>query len=191
MRRKKRVLFDCDGVFTNFLDHCEPFLKVALRDEPMPPRNTVLYHDCFASLRKDQEELLWKQIDSSPGWVRDMPLIAGAREALQEVRNMGAEVVCLTSPHTGPHWVRERFALLQSLGFNKKTAIFTGGKYAIAGAIFIDDHPDHITAWAEEWPENKAILRVHPEYAPVPKELWAHQVSEWDVILKSIEEAIR
>lgn len=192
MKRKKRVNLDCDGVLTNFLEHCEPFLKKAYGRDPIPEIGSLLYHDCFAPMSEEQEARLWKQVDANPGWVRDMPLIPGTREALAEIRKMADEVVCVTSPHTGPHWVRERYAALQSLGFNKKTAIFTAGKHAIAGAIFIDDHPSHVAAWAEEWgAQGVAWLRVHAEYKPVPTETWPYQLSDWDSILKAIEEALR
>jgi len=192
MRRKKRLLLDCDGVMTDFYGHAEPWVLEFFRQNNLvhPPRNEIVFHEYFDRvLTKDIEKHFWAYVDSTPGWTRDMPLLPNTREAVSELRKM-VDLRCVTSQHDGPYWVRERFATLQSLGFTKKTAYFTAGKEAVGGDMFIDDTVHHVRVWAEEQVGARAILRVHPEFAPVAASVWSDQISTWGGILAAVEKMI-
>jgi 5'(3')-deoxyribonucleotidase len=174
---------------SNFMDHLESILATVVAAEKRRPKNELLYHDCFLAFDRAENNALWRAIDASPGWVQSMPEFAETREALAELRDMG-EVLCVTSPHTGPYWVPERFTWLKERGFTKKTSIFTGGKYYVPGDIFVDDHPEHIVKWAAAHPGAMAVLKVHPDYAPVPADTWPAQVSSWADIIAAVRRVV-
>jgi 5'(3')-deoxyribonucleotidase len=114
-----------------------------------------------AGFPEDVRTAIWDRVDNSPGFIRNLPMIRGANEALTELRQLGT-TVALTAPHLGPHWFYERAMWLKERGFKRSTMGFMAPKEYVRANVFIDDNPEHINSWKAEHPEGLALLFDRP-----------------------------
>lgn len=81
-----------------------------------------------------------------PGFFRSLPLIAGARQALQELRERGVNVFFCTAPMLGRScpcasekldWLRDHFG-----EWAPEQCVITTDKTLVMGDVLIDDNPE-------------------------------------------------
>lgn len=181
-----RILVDCDGPLADFI-----LLYLELHEQLNGRRHVHAdvtdfdFAKCVAT--KDEDERVWRHIDRSPGLVRNMVMEDGAAQGLIELRKLG-RVVCVTSPHTGPTWMHERFAWLIGRGFHKRDIVMCKDKSHVAGDILIDDKPEHCIEWADENPSGDAILYGMPHNAEWPEHAngRVHRRTGWEAVLKLV-----
>jgi 5'(3')-deoxyribonucleotidase len=150
------IWVDCDGVMADFVGLYLSILNYHTGRDHVHEHVTCFdFASCVAST--DEDERVWRHIDAHPGLVRGLEFIAGAKEALDELRKLGT-VRCLTSPHLGPTWMPERARWLQAAGFTKKQIVFCSDKALVPGDVFIEDNKDTCEAWQAAHPGGLAIL---------------------------------
>jgi len=150
----KTILLDCDGVLCDFLGGLLAEVN-ADRGTSFDPR------DC-------------NQWDIAKAYGLDWPYLAslaersmfctclrplfGAIEAVSAL-DLRADVYCVTSPFSGPHWHFERTSWLKrNFSFDKSHVIHAYTKRLIRGDYLVDDKPETICEWAEAWPSSTALL---------------------------------
>jgi len=71
-----------------------------------------------------------------------------------------ADVYVVTSPWTSsPTWTYERTRWVERyFGISSSHIIHAATKHLVAGDVFVDDRPSHVTAWGEQWPNGFALL---------------------------------
>ncbi len=157
-----RILVDCDGVLSNFIDH----VLVELNDICGTKHviDDVTEWEMYEALKVPGEAR--ERVDEivmSPGFCAYLPTISGAREALDQLRADGHQVRCLTTPFKGDNWMPERVHWLRKhMGFNRKEVIFCHEKEYEWGDVLVDDKIENLQAWQARHPLGKAILFVQP-----------------------------
>jgi len=151
-----RILVDMDGVIADFLEHwCYVFNRRYNRDvQPFEIMTWSMHESIPGATREQCEDLIWE-----PGFFLHLKPIYGAIDTLEKLHREGHEVVFLTACLAGHAdklvWLKHRFS------FPIKV-IFTSEKYMVKGDVFLDDNQENLKAWANEWPEGKAVCFSTP-----------------------------
>lgn len=171
-----RILIDMDGVLCDFDGeflkrwrerHPEKFYV------PFEQRTTFYVRDSYPEeLRPLVTEIL---LESS--FFREMTPMDGAKEALEEMKNMGLEVFICTSPLTTyKNCVREKYEWVENhLGADwVNRIILTKDKTLIKGDFLIDDKPEIIGL--ESTPSWEHVIYDRPYNRAVNKKrlVWAN-----------------
>ena len=171
-----RILIDMDGVLCDFDGeflkrwrerHPEKFYV------PFEQRTTFYVRDSYPEeLRPLVTEIL---LESS--FFREMMPMDGAKEALEEMKNMGLEVFICTSPLTTyKNCVREKYEWVENhLGADwVNRIILTKDKTIVKGDFLIDDKPEIIGL--ESTPSWEHIIYDRPYNREVNKKrlVWAN-----------------
>lgn len=141
------VLLDVDGVLADFAGHLLSTIGSKLTAEDIDR------WDIFSLL--DAEGLRGAALDvlKRPDWWASQPPMPGARQFVHALACEGLDVVLVTSPWLScvgwetarREWAR---ALWRSVGAPMPPeVIVTNRKELVAGAVFIDDKPEHVAAW--------------------------------------------
>ena len=157
-----RILIDMDGVISDYDQEFLQRWRSCHADKfyvPVEKRSTFYVIDEYP----DELKPLAAEILLESGFFRDMVPVPGAKEALEEMREMGFEVFICSSPlstyqncvlekyewvekHLGPSWVRQ--------------LILTKDKTMIKGDFLVDDKP--LISGAQDPPEWEHILYDRP-----------------------------
>jgi len=154
-----RILVDVDDTLAEFTPHWLDLISDILGKKHVPEDFDTWLID--ALYPEDIREAIWDRVDTSPGFIRNLPMIDGATEALHELRQVG-KVLAITAPHIGPYWFYERALWLKDRGFKRATMGFIAAKEIIQADVFIDDNPDHINNWKAAYPQGLALLFDRP-----------------------------
>jgi 5'(3')-deoxyribonucleotidase len=176
------MLLDCDGVICDFLGG----LLAAVNED----RNTdFLPCDCDRWDIGAAYGLDWKYLSSlaeESGFCADLQPLPGAIEAIAAL-DLRADVYCVTSPFSGPHWHFERTAWLKrNFSFDKSHVIHAYTKRLIRGDFLIDDKPETICEWAEAWPSSTALLWDAPYNRGGVLPSNARRVHGWPEVLQEV-----
>lgn len=130
-------------------------------------------------------------VDRRPGWVRNLPVIPLVEDVLNEVRGMGAAVVCATRPLKGClRWCSERFAALEALGFTEADVYFCADKSRVQGHVFVDNDPAHIRRWQLENQRGIAMLWDYPSTRQEPLHHNSVRTSDWNHVITAVRHFI-
>lgn len=182
----KRVLFDCDGVLLALTDYVLDWLG-----SDMVPNQW----DFLKQLPKadsDRARLLM----SSPWFWKKAPVVEGAQQAVEQIRQAGCEIGVLTSPWRGcKEWSDARYWWLQKNFDIHPDFVMTGhSKWWVGADAFIDDKPEHVFAWCREHRHSRTYLFDRPgnrDIGPPPPGVFVSRIT-WkdrgaDVILRDLD----
>ena len=139
----KVVLVDMDGVVADFergfaaIWRSKYPNRIFIREEDR--RNFYLADDYPEEYRADILEIIY-----NPGFAASLPLVRGAKEALEAMIGYGFTVKVCTSPLDATHNWSDKCAWVERfLGAGWwKNLIITRDKSLVRGDILIDDHPN-------------------------------------------------
>ncbi len=155
-QRAPRVLFDVDEVLVDFQGPAFDIIE-ELTGTRYTAHDFQVW-DVFETFDAITRAAIWKQIER-PGWCFNLKPFERAKQGVAKAREMGFDVFTVTSPHHGMTWYYERVeALRVNFGIQKNRVIQTSAKFGYGGDAFVEDNPEHITAWAEEHPDGVAML---------------------------------
>lgn len=109
----------------------------------------------------------------APGFCAALKEYPGACAVVHGLRECGHTIVFATSPWNCPTWIGERTDWLRER-FGGDVAIYhVKTKTHVYGDVFVDDKPEHVSAWAAAHPNGQALLldrpyNRHPWTLPVP-----------------------
>ncbi len=157
MNPRKTILLDCDGPLASFsagfLGLVEEVTGFSF-GEAVVTEWSITKSPFFLALAKDlgrdPKELAaecWKRA-SRIGFCASLPPVAGAKEAVAEIRSF-ANVEVVTSPlGSSPTWMPERVEWLgRHFGFEAEDVHFVSKKFRVHGDLLVDDKPSHIHEW--------------------------------------------
>lgn len=155
------ILVDCDGVLADcvsaYLALLEEMWGIRASKEEVTSHE---FGECVCT--PEQNEAVWKRIDSTPGFCRGFRELPYAAEGLKHLRGWADRVVCVTSPHVSGTWVTERYEWLFARGFSKYDIVLASDKSLVAGDALIDDYVKNLRGtsalpiairqpWNSEW----------------------------------------
>ena len=185
MRRKARptVLVDVDGVLADFN---QAYLNVV--NELMGTKYKV------ADLTEWDMDLCLKIPDKvakaaearicEPGFCAQLPEIEGAIHTVNRLSRV-SDVVFVTAPYPGPHWVHERTEWLRMRAESQKV-VHTHHKEYVRGDCLVDDKLDNLMKWSAAWPDGLPVLYARPYNAGIKGWLrrdWTSLVEELECLL--------
>ncbi len=151
------VLTDCDEVLCEFLI---PAIKIAEQltgdSYPLESFKGSMFQDF---LPEETTKLLDLEL-SKHGFVTNLKPYPHALEAVAELRKLGCEIFCITSPmEHHPTWGFERMRWVKThFGIDRHHIGQIAAKYLVQGDIFIDDLPKNVEAWQKKNINGKAFL---------------------------------
>lgn len=149
------ILLDADGVLFNFVSPALEALHAC--GGPKLTHDQLDRYAIESLLETGEQRAEWWSRVTAPGFCAALAPYEGAAAAVSDLRGMGHDVVCVTSPmSTGATWAHERSVMLQKLfGFQRNHVISTSGKPWVYGHWLADDNANH----CEDW-QAKNSLRV-------------------------------
>ena len=154
----KTILCDRDGVLADWDAAWDAaLLKMGTRARGIPFSAHRREFNLYTSLSAEQRRVV-DEITQSPGFYRNLDLIAGAKEALREMLKMGYDVRIVTSPwNSNPTCASDKMAwVMEHLGKEwGQRLIITNDKTLVFGDWLIDDKPkvrgSRIPSWEHIW----------------------------------------
>jgi len=155
-----RVLVDCDGVLADFVLRVVEFVNHHTagatradfgRDAVPYTHDHVTGWDCFAALGAEHLQGAFDAHASRPGFCRGLPVLKGAEQFVEAIRDLGCELVIVTTPYEAAQlWTHERIAWLRShFEIEKRDVVFCKRKELVRGEVLIDDALHNAESFAE------------------------------------------
>jgi 5'(3')-deoxyribonucleotidase len=158
IRKRKRVLLDCDGVLADFVGG---FLKlVNARFGTSLSSADVTCWDIAEALGWSRERAMeaYGLITECDQFAAKLDVLAGAVSGVRRLREV-AEVYIVTSPWwSQPTWLRDRTNWLHKhFGITANNVVYTGAKHLIVGDVLVDDKTSTCEAWRAAHPGGVAV----------------------------------
>lgn len=173
-----RFLIDCDGVMAQWT---KMFIRVC-QDQfgiEMPPHNGEVWDIFKYPGIVEKRDEIWSYILGTSGLIYGLEKYDYTDELLSKLRERG-EVICVTSIVTNTvgfgtpeeraipgFYADERIMwLINKAGFSREDVILAYKKHTIDGNTLIDDKPDNVIKWANQWYEKgyrQPVLWQPPE----------------------------
>jgi len=155
MLKSEVLLVDVDEVLGDFQTPALDIMAVILGRRYQPEDFDVW--DIFSILNDEQKKVCFAMFER-PGFCMGIKPYPQAIDAIAELRGF-VHVVAVTTPQHSRNWTYERTEWLKEhFGFDKKDIHYTSTKYRVTGDGFLDDKPDHVSAWADHHPKGTAML---------------------------------
>lgn len=149
------ILFDCDGVLSDFTNHYLRTVGSSLSAED------IKSFDIFAYVTSDQKTYGERRLALGEWW-SDMPEYPHAREALEKARRLGSSLRVITSPWDScREWLHARVSWLHDRGVARNEVGVLHDKDRYVGDVMIEDHPRKIVSWLEAHPKGRGFLVDH------------------------------
>ncbi len=154
-----KIIFDCDGVLSNFVGH----LVSELNARSLPTPDAFTEYEIFNQL-DERTSLIAKQMLNDGQFWNQMPRHEEAVHVIERLKADGHDIVVVTTPwSTCVEWEFCRRAwLMRNFGLHPKRMISAHEKYWVHGDVFIDDKPAHVRDWMRAWPKGRAFLMDRP-----------------------------
>ena len=152
-----RVIVDVDGVVADFLGHLLPAIGYEAG------RETIVDYDIKKFLSLAQQERM-DQVLREPSFWQTLPVMSGALEGIDEIRERGHEIVWATSPwlpcagweSIRRDWLKRHF----DVAFQE--IVYTFRKDVLTAEFYIDDRPESVVAWQRAHSRGIAFLYDAP-----------------------------
>lgn len=154
-----RFLIDVDEVLTPFTERFISIVSGMLGREWDPRKELANEEwDLFSALLPGQRDAAHAVLER-PGYCLEAPVAEGSQKFVQDLRDLGFDVLAVTSPLKGPHWALEReLWLAKHFDIQRSHIHSTSDKAGVEGDFFLDDHPKHVVNWAARWPKGVPML---------------------------------
>jgi 5'(3')-deoxyribonucleotidase len=158
MSEKRPILLDCDGVVASFVDRV---LQIA---------NEKLGTDHkFEDVKGNTQNYDWwkeaglEEIVHEEGFCSSIPVIPGAQNFVEKLRETDHPIMFVTSPMNGSrYWFWERYLWLsKNFGVKRTELTFATEKRYVNGLVFLDDHVGNVLHW-QEYQHRRAVLIARP-----------------------------
>jgi len=141
------VLLDVDGVLADFTGHLTTLINASFKSQ-LNPQTYTEWDFLQSHLSEEQRKFAHDVLADGLFW-RNQPVMPGARQAVERIRNAGHEIHFVTNRWFGCRdWIDARTDWLKSnMDASHKHIHAAGEKYLYRGHVFVDDKPDHVIAW--------------------------------------------
>lgn len=159
---KPLVYVDCDGVLADFLGHA--LREAANYGHHVARENCTTWDFIDAWPARVRERVRARMND--PQWWRALPVLPGAREALEMLDEV-ADVIIVTAPwETCGVWATTRTTWLgRHLAVNPRRALIGAPKFALGDGVMIEDKASTLRDWHDRQSmpaQRMGVLIEHP-----------------------------
>lgn len=155
-----RVLLDCDGVMSNFVDAACEFIYQATGTRYFPEE--IFDHDTFGFLGLKHLERDLKEEIEQHDWCLNMRPFPGARRGVQRLSKY-ADIVVVTAPYHANGWVMQRNEWLRRyMKISEVQVVYAENKGLVSGDFFVDDKVENCVEWSTANPNGMAIVWNRP-----------------------------
>lgn len=151
--RNLRVLMDCDGPVADFTGYLLRLVgsSLTLAD--------ITDWDVFGFLEEEQKKEAYRILQESFFW-RDLPVVDGARERIQEIKRAGHDIYWVTSSWPGCRtWASDREKWLKdNFDVHYTRIVVCADKRVVSGDVIIDDKMKSVESWGAEHKAGRALL---------------------------------
>lgn len=160
--------FDCDGVLAMFVERM--CAQLSARGFEGYSAETIKHWSLERSLSPGAY-CVARDLISQPGFCSSLSWYPGMLDLLQQLRDQGHDLVCVTSPWNSPTWMQERSDWLRTQ-FDASDIIFCSGirKSQVRLDYLVEDHPGNAAAWTRKNPMGEALLVARPWNTPAAHE---------------------
>jgi 5'-nucleotidase len=147
------ILIDMDDVLADFDGEFYRVWNILHPEKPITPPG-ARKHFYIKDESPAEYQPLISEINTSPGFIRSLPVIKGGAKAINEMKNEGHSVFICTSPLLKYHnCVKEKYEWVEAhLGTRWiEKLILTRDKTLIKSDILIDDKPEITGAAEPSW----------------------------------------
>lgn len=121
----------------------------------------------------------------------ELPIIAGAQEAVSELEELGRVIIVTSPPTDSPTWVWQRTHWLKkNFGIRQFNISYTRDKSLVPGRFLIDDASNNLHDWAEE-NTGTPILFKSQTLVSIKDLQTLHVVYNWEQCLKLIKQTLK
>ena len=172
----KIILVDQDGVLADYPNWFLKMWREAHPEKPWVPVLALSEHDTVKNYPPEYRKLL-EAIDLACGFYRSLPIIPGAKEALENLLSLGHDVrICTAPKRRFTYCVPEKFEwIAEHLGQKwVERTILTRDKTLVHGDILVDDKPEITGIRKPTW---KHVLYDQPynrRFTAKPRITWAN-----------------
>lgn len=182
---RPRVLLDCDGVLSAFVDGWLALINEALGTGYTA--SDVTDWNVLASLGivSHRHAELKRLLASCPGFAGSLEILPGALDGVQRLQQI-AEVYIVTSPwNSNPTWTHDREAWLERhFGIPHSHVVHTSAKHLVVGDVLVDDKTSTLETWREAHPRGVAVHWDTPHNRSDPWD--GPSTSEWGELLEIV-----
>ena len=166
-----KALLDVDGVVADF---SSSILQAV--GSKLSPQDHQQW-DVMEFLTPDEKSRAREALSDIDFWL-NLPLKDMAKQGVEKLRDLGFQIVWVTSPWTSClGWDTARRSWL-SRNFGDDPVVITADKEHVDGDVFIDDKVENVEKWSRAHPDKRAFLFD----APYNRDSDLPRVS-WDTIL--------
>lgn len=156
-RRHKRVGVDVDGVLGDLLDPLFAFFNA--RYGTQYGVSHMVGWDVADLVPDGDVEGFWRDFGREVRVHDVLRPYDGAVEGMRHLAEVADVYVVTSHLHTAPTWVYDRDRwVMEHFGVPKSRMVHASDKYVFAGAGLIDDKPQNVIEWQEEYPDAKGVL---------------------------------
>lgn len=156
MPRKLRLAIDLDAILIDLMTDWLNWYNYHFHDDLTLDDMTSYHIENFA---KKGDPFLF--FENPNNYLNCQPM-AGAREALEEFRRDGHQVIIATASIVGTSNVKYSLARKVDPKIKDRDLMIGSQKEVIFADVFIDDAPKNIVAYRNEWPKATIMTIAHP-----------------------------
>lgn len=158
MKKKKPILCDVDGVHAKWIEKVLAYCNSRF-DKSI--KVSEIKNDIREYYPWDEE---CEKLVKSHGFVSDLTQIENSLWAVNEIKDMGENLIFVTSPYAdAPTWAYDRTKWLERhFGISRDEVVFCHDKRYVDGKFLIDDLPRNIHDWNEYHGTKNGILFAQP-----------------------------
>ena len=188
--KRPRVLLDCDGVLSAFVDAALEIVHKVTGDRYVPVDVTRFGFCDALGLSAPARRAVMDAIKHTRGFVADMKPLPGAIDGVLAIREL-ADVYVVTSPWAGsPTWMAERTAwLAHYFTIDADHVIHASAKHLVDGHVLVDDRSAHVALWLAERagvPDRNGVLWGTPHNTDEAVPAGAHRMTSWRALASMV-----
>lgn len=178
-----RILLDIDGVLADWTGQVKRVVE--LHGGTMDITRWFKRQSLPAAIQVNVFRII-----AAPGFAASLPVLPGAIEAVQQLRKAGHTVQFVTSLWNCPTWVHDRnhWLVRHKLCSAPSGVIYAKEKFMVKGDVFVDDKPENVVAWKQEWPLGVPVLWHQPWNESFNAlETNINHFNDWDKLIEIVE----
>lgn len=154
-------MLDVDGIIADFMGAAIKVMnKISGKNITA---DQVTEWEVTTALDDDAHKLASKIEFNKAGFASTFEIYDGSIEAVEQLKQL-TDLHFVTSPTvTNPTWVHDRVNWLSKhFKVNPKDVHHTSKKWVVCGDVMLDDHPENLNLWVEQWPGKLPLLWDRP-----------------------------